>query len=70
MRWSPTMEVARPHALCFHGGDCEAACKRSRSGDITLSVEYDVAATLRRRIPHGGDLLSAVRSVSLNSLST
>jgi hypothetical protein len=44
----------------------------ARGPDLVLSfcrMVCGVAAALRRRVPHGGGLLGAVRSVSLVSLS-
>ena len=37
VRWSPTMDVARPPHVVCRGGNCETACVWSGSSGFTLS---------------------------------
>lgn len=42
-----------PHALCYRGGDCEAACERSGFGGITLSGGTMQSAFIDSLSTHG-----------------
>ena len=59
-----------PRALCFRGGDGEAAARGPDSMVSLCQMVFAGAAALQRQVLHSGGLLGVVRSVFLDFLST